>query len=1051
MRIPLFYQVFLLSLATLAVSALGGCFNYGTATDVLFEHEREDLRDESQVLATELANIILFGVYQTNQLEVRLRQLNHSVGHQPGNGLDTARDAALDHGHDSGLEKAFAQLETFFQEAAEAHRRAGASENRSDGVIRGIRYWANDTGRVLEVCDDEGSGRTRKRSIREGQAMPAGGIHVLDRQLAVTSAFAVEGAPRAVQLRIDIPEFRRRLEEAPRHEGILLDDQNRRVLGSWTEDEWRRLMEARQPSLAGPRSLPTASLAATQAREDSLSPVPFIIRLHGQLPQHWFCVMPLERFRGMDLEARFNELKEVKASAAGPSFDTVRHPRVDISTQRVVFAARSRDELTRWLDALGFAASRLPEFPLAPFVSVKSTSNLHAWSFRVPLPAMEGSLAATGSPAAGSPAAGSPAAGRWFTLVRAASAEEMRADIDRDLWQKATIAVGLSVLFAAMISFFGNLQIVKPLLLLKRRVKEGDAKIDRHITFSREVSELADAFEKSFQEIKDQKKKLDLGKEELERQVRERTLQLESSNSELTKSKLELQQNQRLREIFIGQINHDIRNPLQIIGGCVRRLRRARAPEQYVAELEQAGGRIHRLVDDLRDYQVILNGAADPRLREFDPRDLFDEVKREFAAKAEANRVQLTFTVEDDVPTMLSDRDWLLRIVANLVSNACKFTRDGTIRCRMWLDTDDGCRSVCIEVADSGRGMSPEEQAKLFVPYEKIASVEENPDGTGLGLVICKEYCKRLQGGIRVVPERTALGRGTTFLVRVAARLAPNARLAPTARTVPRQSLTQAEASRTDRERPLALVVDDEAEICRLIGEHLSQLGFDVITAQDGVKALELARDRLPDLVTLDIQIPLLDGWHVLRELKAAAATTKAIPVVLVTVQDNLTKGFTLGAADFLGKPIDFDHFEAVVSQFRPMPNEGSILLVDDELELRQSLAAELGNRGWRVVDAADGIEALERLRAGFRPDVVLLDLLMPRMNGFEFAREVRNDTAFRDIPIIVLTGQQLTPADRDRFGGCVQRIIEKQSLAWSELLDQISTAARRIQSQRGR
>jgi CheY-like chemotaxis protein len=173
--------------------------------------------------------------------------------------------------------------------------------------------------------------------------------------------------------------------------------------------------------------------------------------------------------------------------------------------------------------------------------------------------------------------------------------------------------------------------------------------------------------------------------------------------------------------------------------------------------------------------------------------------------------------------------------------------------------------------------------------------------------------------------------------------------------------------------------------------------------------------------------------------------------VVLITVQENLTKGFTLGAADFLGKPIDFDHFEAVVARFRPMPNAGSILLVDDELELRQSLAVELANRGWRVVDAADGIEALERLRAGFRPDIVLLDLLMPRMNGFEFAREVRNDAAFRDIPIIVLTGQQLTPADRDRFGGCVQRVIEKQSLAWSELLDQISTAARRIQSQRGR
>lgn len=754
---------------------------------------------------------------------------------------------------------------------------------------------------------------------------------------------------------------------------------------------------------------------------------------------------------------------------------------------------------------------------------------------------------------------------RWFTLVRAASAEEMRADIEREMRHAASVAVGLSLAIAIALSWLGNLLIVMPLNSLKEAVKKKDAKIDSHRTFSREVSDLAMEFEKRLELNRQQREQLeqrevelkrserltrcivesaaeaiitvdpderivdfnsaaermfgvsaatvrgtpiagylslnasesatpfrtgelaasgrptielwarDSGakqfraevsanlvaesgpvrfaifirditerarqREDLERQVKERTLALEISNAQLTKSKLELQQNQRLREMFIGQINHDIRNPLQIIGGCLRRLRRAKAPEQFVAELEQAGGRIHRLVDDLRDYQVIVNGAAEPRLREFDPRDLFDEIKREFATKAEANRVALSFSVADDVPLMLSDRDWLLRIVANLVGNACKFTRDGSICCRMWLDKDASGRAICIEVSDTGRGMSPEEQARLFVPYEKIASVDENPDGTGLGLVICKEYCKRLQGGIEVVPERTRLGKGTTFLVKVAARLAPG---------TPRPTVERAADSHSDRERPLALVVDDEVEICRLIGEHLSKLSFDVIFAHNGLKAVELARERLPDLVTLDIQIPLLDGWHVLRDLKATAAT-KSIPVVLITVQDNLTKGFTLGAADFLGKPIDFDHFEQVVSRFCPVPNEGSILLVDDELELRQSLTAELTTRGWRVIDAADGVEALERLRAGFRPDVVLLDLLMPRMNGFEFARVVREDSRLRDIPIIVLTGQHLTPADRDRFGGCVQRIIEKQSLAWSDLLEQISAAAQRIRTKQNR
>jgi CheY-like chemotaxis protein len=231
------------------------------------------------------------------------------------------------------------------------------------------------------------------------------------------------------------------------------------------------------------------------------------------------------------------------------------------------------------------------------------------------------------------------------------------------------------------------------------------------------------------------------------------------------------------------------------------------------------------------------------------------------------------------------------------------------------------------------------------------------------------------------------------------------------------------------------LVIDDEQTVRDLMRRFLAREGFDVVTARDGREGLELARQLRPALITLDVLMPDFDGWSVLQALKGDPELAQ-IPVLMLTILDEKHKGYALGASDYMTKPFDRDRLRAVLAKYGR--NGGKrILIVDDDAEHRRRLTRVLEAEGWRVAEAENGLVGLERL-AQSRPDLIVLDLMMPEMDGFEFLSELRNNALLRDVPVVVITAADLTDEDRARLNGGVERILQRSAFEPDDLLAEV-------------
>jgi CheY-like chemotaxis protein len=324
--------------------------------------------------------------------------------------------------------------------------------------------------------------------------------------------------------------------------------------------------------------------------------------------------------------------------------------------------------------------------------------------------------------------------------------------------------------------------------------------------------------------------------------------------------------------------------------------------------------------------------------------------------------------------------------------------------------------------------MTPEQTAKLFQAFTQAdVSISSKFGGTGLGLVICQHFCRMMGGNIRVESEA---GKGTTFIVTLPADV--NERKADAAAASEAAALEDTPAAADSH--ATVLVIDDDPAVHDLVSRVLAKEGFRVIAARDGEEGLQLARDGHPDAITLDAMMPVMDGWRVLANLKSDPILS-SIPVIMLTILEEKNLAFSLGATDYLTKPVDRDRLVGTVSALCKLRD--SALVVDDDADAREVVERMLRADGWEVRGASNGQHALELLRQ--KPaSVILLDLMMPVMDGFAFLEELRKHDEWRSLTVIVVTAKDLTEADRNSLNGAVANILYKKGYSRDELLGEV-------------
>jgi CheY-like chemotaxis protein/anti-sigma regulatory factor (Ser/Thr protein kinase) len=372
-----------------------------------------------------------------------------------------------------------------------------------------------------------------------------------------------------------------------------------------------------------------------------------------------------------------------------------------------------------------------------------------------------------------------------------------------------------------------------------------------------------------------------------------------------------------------------------------------------------------------------------------------------------------------DLGIMRSDQVKVRQTLFNLLSNAVKFTKQGQVTLEARRLARGGADWLEFAVSDTGIGMTPEQTARLFQPFSQAEpSTTRDYGGTGLGLAITQHFCRMLGGDVTVASEA---GKGSTFTVALPA-ICPDA----TAPAMPT-------AADGDGSAGTVLVVDDERATHELLERELGRRGYRVLHAAGGAEGLRLARELRPDAIALDLIMPEVDGWAVLRALKADPAL-RDIPVVLVTVLGDREMGYALGAADYLTKPIDTGALARVLARYRVGDGQASkVLIIDDDPGTRELLRRALAAEDYTVVEAADGLKGLACLKR-WRPDAVILDLMLPGVDGFEVLETMRRNQAWRGIPVVVVTAKDLTREEVAWLNGHASKVFQKGAYRRAEL-----------------
>lgn len=527
----------------------------------------------------------------------------------------------------------------------------------------------------------------------------------------------------------------------------------------------------------------------------------------------------------------------------------------------------------------------------------------------------------------------------------------------------------------------------------------------------------------------------------LEARVRLRTAELQDAKSKLEVALQSAQAASQAKDVFVRTISHELRTPLSAVKGFTELLLNPKAaklrdnPIPTLQKIHSASEYLLTLINDLLDVARYTAGEQiHLTVSEFDLPRFFSGIVEMTNPLVKKNGNRLVAEAAPDLGRMRADETRVRQVLLNLLSNAGKFTENGEITFKARREQITAGDWLEFTVADTGNGMTDEQMKGLFKPFYRVDnSITRKHGGTGLGLSISKLLCERMGGTISVT---SAPGLGTSFVVRLPAAVPETAAPAAASLERPVAPHLAPDPDSGPLQRDTVLVIDDDVMSREMVQSFLSREGFQVYLAATGDDGLRLAREKRPSAITLDVLMPDSDGWAVLSALKSDPHT-RDIPVIMLTVAEDRTRGFTLGAADYVTKPIDWNRLGEILHKYCSAPE--SILVVEDDQLQRESLSQALTLSGWLVREAKDGCEALNVLAAE-RPAVILLDLLMPNMDGFQFLEELRRRPDGDTIPVIVVTAKDLDDEDRRRLNGGVARILHKGSVSREELLARIRT-----------